>query len=74
MKPSNVLKYLRKSLVLLQLDYLDLYLIHVPFAFSENEREFIFATNKDGKIVYDNNVSHKDIWRVSIIFIFYYYI
>lgn len=62
--PQRVQRYLKKSLELLQLDYLDLYLVHVPFAFEEKEGEYMFATNPDGTVVFDPDVNHIEVWKV----------
>lgn len=51
------------SLQKLQLDYVDLYLIHMPFSLGSDEN-FAPVKNEDGcfKLEYNNNV---EIWKVS---------
>jgi diketogulonate reductase-like aldo/keto reductase len=49
------------SLKKLQLDYVDLYLIHTPFAFQPgNEQD---PTDANGNVIYDKGVTLLDTWR-----------
>ncbi|XP_037355500.1 aldo-keto reductase family 1 member A1 isoform X2 [Talpa occidentalis] len=51
---------LRKTLADLQLDYLDLYLIHWPYAFEQGDNPF--PKNDDGTIRYDS-IHYKETWK-----------
>ncbi|CAG7838232.1 unnamed protein product [Allacma fusca] len=61
MTPAKVLYFLRLSLERLQLSYVDLYLIHVPFGFSYTSDETI--PFKDGKVVNDMNTDLIGVWE-----------
>ncbi|GLV43322.1 uncharacterized protein CBL_03865 [Carabus blaptoides fortunei] len=61
-RPESVAKYMKKSLESLQLDYLDQYLMHVPFAFKEIEGDN-HPKNADGEILVDMNTDHLAIWK-----------
>ncbi|XP_065167026.1 aldo-keto reductase family 1 member A1 isoform X2 [Atheta coriaria] len=60
-RPSGVATYLQRSLDDLQLDYVDMYLIHTPFAFIECGD---MHPMKDGKIMLDMNTDHVATWKV----------
>lgn len=69
--PSLVRKFFLQSLTDLQLEYLDLYLMHTPWAFKYTEGN-LHPTNEDGEFLIDPNTDHIAIWRVThIIFIVY---
>lgn len=57
--PDDVEPSLLKSLKDLRLDYLDLYLIHWPYAFKRGDDPF--ARAEDGTIQYDD-IDYKDTW------------
>lgn len=63
-RPENVEKYLKKSLADLNLAYVDLYLIHVPFGFPESETGPMRHPN--GDIILDTTTDHIAVWRVCI--------
>ena len=65
-RPESVEKYIKRSLDKLGLDYVDMYLIHVPFGFLEKGEE-LHPVNEDGTILLDKTTNHIEIWKVSII-------
>ena len=62
--PDRVEKYLKRSLDNLGLDYVDMYLVHVPFGFLEKGEE-IHPMDDDGNILLDKSTNHVDIWKVQ---------
>ncbi|XP_066257517.1 dihydrodiol dehydrogenase 3-like [Euwallacea similis] len=60
MRPDGVRQYLRKSLDLLQVDYVDLYLVHVPFGFKDVEGDMILG---DKTFDVDFSTDHQAIWK-----------
>ncbi len=61
MTPERVSKFLQQSLDNLKLDYLDLYLIHVPFGV-EPLGEQPLQKDADGQIILDLSTNHAAIW------------
>src|SRR5215469_13790818 len=60
-RPERVKPAFEASLKRLQLDYVDLYLIHTPFAFQPgNEQD---PRDENGKVIYDDGVTLLDTWR-----------
>jgi diketogulonate reductase-like aldo/keto reductase len=59
-RPERVKPAFEASLKKLQLDYLDLYLIHTPFAFQPGEVQDPRDTN--GNVIYDKGVKLLDTW------------
>ena len=51
---------LQQTLADLQLDYLDLYLIHFPLAFKSGDEKF--PSDEDGNLLYDD-VHYNDTWK-----------
>src|SRR6516225_8350165 len=60
-RPERVKPAFEASLKKLQLDYVDLYLIHTPFAFQPGEEQD--PRDADGNVIYDNGVTLLDTWR-----------
>jgi diketogulonate reductase-like aldo/keto reductase len=59
-RPERVKPAFEASLKRLQLDYLDLYLIHTPFAFQPGDVQDPRDTN--GNVIYDQGVTLLDTW------------
>jgi len=60
-RPERVKPAFEASLKKLQLDYVDLYLIHTPFAFKPGEEHD--PRDENGKIIYDEGATLLDTWR-----------
>jgi alcohol dehydrogenase (NADP+) len=60
-RPERVEPAFEASLQRLKLDYLDLYLIHTPFAFQPGEDHD--PRDENGDIIYDRSVTLLDTWR-----------
>jgi alcohol dehydrogenase (NADP+) len=59
-RPERVEPALEASLGRLGLDYLDLYLIHTPFAFQPGDNQD--PRDQDGNVLYDRGVTLLDTW------------
>lgn len=59
-RPESVEKYLKRSLKDLELDYVDMYLIHLPFGMQEADN--LVAKEVNGKEVYEY-VDHVALWK-----------
>ncbi|KAH0951342.1 hypothetical protein HN011_004627 [Eciton burchellii] len=62
-RSTDIKKWIEKSLHNLQLSYLDLYLVHVPFAF-EDAGDDLHPRNEKGEIRIDINTDHLEIWSM----------
>lgn len=62
MRPDKVSHFLDLSLTNLGLDYVDLYLIHVPFAI-DSPCETDPIPMKDGKVIIDPNSDLVEVWK-----------
>src|ERR1700678_4796099 len=60
-RPERVEPAFQASLDRLRLNYLDLYLIHTPFAFQPGEEQD--PRDQDGNVLYDHDVTLLDTWR-----------
>lgn len=60
-RPERVKPAFEASLKRLQLDYVDLYLIHTPFAFQPGDEQD--PRDADGNVIYDKGVTLLDTWR-----------
>jgi alcohol dehydrogenase (NADP+) len=60
-RPERVEPAFEASLDRLKLDYLDLYLIHTPFAFQPGDEQD--PRDQDGNVIYDRGVTLLDTWR-----------
>ena len=60
-RPERVAPAFEASLDRLRLNYLDLYLIHTPFAFQAGEEQD--PRDQNGNVVYDRDVTLLDTWR-----------
>ena len=60
-RPERVKPAFEASLKRLQLDYVDLYLIHTPFAFQPGDEQD--PRDASGKVIYDTGVTLLDTWR-----------
>ncbi len=59
-RPERVKPAFEASLKKLQLDYLDLYLIHTPFAFQPGDEQD--PRDAEGHVIYDRGVTLSDTW------------
>ena len=62
-RPSDVEKFIKLSLEHLGLDYLDMYLIHMPFAFKLDENSYAPAVREDGSYVLDTDTDPVSVWK-----------
>src|SRR3954470_2101864 len=60
-RPERVRPAFEASLKKLQLDYIDLYLIHTPFAFQPGDEQD--PRDSNGAVIYDKSVTLLDTWR-----------
>ncbi|XP_020283090.1 alcohol dehydrogenase [NADP(+)] A-like isoform X2 [Pseudomyrmex gracilis] len=62
-RPSDVEKFIKLSLDKLGLDYLDMYLVHMPFAFKLDEATCAAATHEDGSYILDFDTDPVLVWK-----------
>jgi diketogulonate reductase-like aldo/keto reductase len=60
-RPERVKPAFETSLKKLQLDYVDLYLIHTPFAFQPGDEQD--PRDANGNVIYDKGVTLLDTWK-----------
>ena len=63
MRRDQVEYFLKKQLKSLQLDYVDLYLVHTPVGFQYIDDETIRPRNEDGTQKFDFGTNHAEIWK-----------
>jgi alcohol dehydrogenase (NADP+) len=66
-RPDRVEPAFEASLARLQIDYLDLYLIHTPFAFQPGDNQD--PRDKDGNVIYDSETTLLDTWKALEAFV-----
>ncbi|XP_044731328.1 1,5-anhydro-D-fructose reductase-like [Chrysoperla carnea] len=62
-RPCDVSKFLNLSLEKLKLDYIDLYLIHIPFGFYYDNTTLTPAIDENGYYVLDKETDHLAVWE-----------
>jgi diketogulonate reductase-like aldo/keto reductase len=60
-RPERVLRAFEASCRRLQVDYIDCYLIHTPFAFQPGDNQD--PRDEEGHVIYDNGVTLIETWR-----------
>ena len=60
-RPDRVQPAFEASCKRLQSEYIDLYLIHTPYAFQAGDNQD--PRDKDGNVIYDEGINLKDTWR-----------
>jgi alcohol dehydrogenase (NADP+) len=60
-RPERVAPACAASMARLQLDYLDLYLVHTPFAFQPGDEQD--PRDDHGNVIYDDGVTLPDTWK-----------
>jgi alcohol dehydrogenase (NADP+) len=66
-RPERVAPAFAASLERLRLDYLDLYLIHTPFAFQPGDNQD--PRDQNGNVIYDQGVTLFDTWKAMEILV-----
>jgi len=64
-RAESVEKFLTESLTALQVEYVDLYLIHLPVGFQDKGDGNMWPTDETGAIVTDPSTDHISLWKVS---------
>lgn len=63
-RASDVRKFLELQLKRLQMDYVDLYLIHVPFGFFCDPEKLTPIVKSNGEYELDSKTNHVETWKV----------
>ena len=58
-------KFLTESLTSLQVEYVDLYLIHLPVGFQDKGDGNLWPTDETGAFCTDPSTDHISLWKVS---------
>lgn len=56
---------IKLSLKNLQVDYVDLYLIHFPVGFIGKDYKDVYPTDENGMTVFNMNTDHVNVWKVQ---------
>jgi len=64
-RAESVEKFLTQSLTALQVEYVDLYLIHFPVGFQDKGDGNLWPTDETGAIITDPSTDHISLWKVS---------
>lgn len=65
-RAADVKKFVKLQLQKLQMDFVDLYLIHVPFGFHCNQETLNPLIKPSGEYDLDMETDHLSIWKVRI--------
>jgi hypothetical protein len=58
-------KFLTESLTALQVEYVDLYLIHLSVGFQDKGDGNLWPTDENGALLIDPSTDHISLWKVS---------
>lgn len=72
-RASDVRKFLNLQLERLQMNYVDLYLIHVPFAFKCDPNSLTPTVKETGDYELDMDTNHGLTWQVYYLIYYYFY-
>jgi len=64
-RAESVEKSLTESLTALQIDYVDLYLIHFPVGLQDKGDGNVWPTDETGAMLIDPSTDHISLWKVS---------
>ena len=64
-RAESVEKFLTESLTALQVEYVDLYLIHFPVGFQDKGDGNLWPTDEAGAVLTDLSTDHISLWKVS---------
>lgn len=63
MAPELVDRFLKSSLRRLQLDYVDLYLVHWPLGLKYISEEKLMPMDESGNVIYDTTTDLEAVWK-----------